>query len=784
MEERPGEPARASSVRAEPNRLDNFRNLRYANFDVGFATAFGTLVTGTFLVGLIKYLGGSDIWIGILAAVPSLLGILQIPGGIWGRGFPSYKPFVFVGGLLWRLLYVPLIALPFLPIPDTLKLWVLATCIGLSSAAVLTVNPIYNDWLAEMVPSGSRGWYFSRRNAVATGVGASVGVVGGLILDAYRRSGQEGIGYATIFSLGIFCAGMSLWQFLRMRDLPRPNPVRQTVRDGTRAFGEPFKDRNFRRVLLFLSLFVFGQALPGNLFSAFALESLKLPFTIIQAAGFMHAIGYLIFARMWGFLADKYGNKPMLTLVGFGVAVTPLMWLFCYPGRELQNTVVLLTSHVFVGAVWAGVGLCQFNLLLATAKAEDRATYIGVGLGIQAIVGGVAPLLGAALLTQLRHVFAAPEAYKWVFGTSMVLRFLAVFFLAPVREEGAIKIRTALQQLRHTTPGGIRAMRSLSKSTNAESREEAIGQVADTHYSLGADEIIKALHDPSPRVRRSAAQALARLQDRSAGAALLHMIVEHPDLVEEETVEALGELRDAKAVPALVDLLQSPRSLLRRAAAKALGRVGNADAIGPLVAAAAERVDADLRRASLQALRVLGATEAQDVVGDALLDPHPSVRIAAAEAASELAMTELAPQLRQSLLEFGDEAASEVAYALGCVGGVPDIPAILGVAQLCVSMTTRRRCLLGVARIVAVEPTTYRLMSTEGMALVEALLEHLKPALRSRPDLRAALDRYSAGDEPGALNLLAKNSANPALVALAATPVEEAFLVASLVGGG
>lgn len=782
MEESSGVQPPASSARAEPNRLENFRNLRYANMDVGFATAFGTLVTGTFLVGFIKYLGGADIWIGLLAAVPSLLGILQIPGGIWGRGFPSFKPFVFVGGLLWRLLYIPLIALPFLPIPNEIKLWLLAGCIGLAAAAVLTVNPIYNDWLAEMVPPSSRGWYFSRRNAVATGVGASVGVLGGLILDGFRRSGQEGIGFSTIFGLGTVCAGISLWQFMRMRDLPRPNPVKQTVREGTRAFGEPFRDKNFRRVLVFLALFVVGQSLPGNLFSAFALESLGLPFTIIQAAGFMHAIGNLLSAKMWGFLADKYGNKPMLTLVGFGLALTPLMWLFCYPGRDLHNTIVLLTSHVLVGAVWAGVALCQFNLLLATAKPEDRSTYIGVGLGIQAIMGGVAPLLGAALLSQLRHVLAAPDAYKWVFGTAMALRFLAVFFLAPVREEGAIRIRTALSQLRRTTPGGIRAMRSLTQSADAESRVEAIGRVAQSHYSLGADEIIKALHDPSPKVRRSAARALARLKDATAGEALVHMVTDHPDLVEEETVEALGKLRHAQAVPALVDLLQSPRSLLRRAAAKALGRVGSADAIEPLMAAAGEPGDTDLRRASLQALRVLGARDAQTVVGDALSDPHPSVRIAAAEAVSELSMTELAPQLRRSLAEYGDEAASEVAYALGCTGSIEDVAAILSVAENCVSMTTRRRCLLGIARMLEVERAAYRLLSVEGMALDAALLEQLKPALRIRPSLTVALELYSSGDEPGALRVLAEGNPHPALAALAETPVEEAFLVACLVG--
>ena len=38
----------------QPNRLEAIRTLRYANLDAAFATAFATLVSGTFLVGFIK----------------------------------------------------------------------------------------------------------------------------------------------------------------------------------------------------------------------------------------------------------------------------------------------------------------------------------------------------------------------------------------------------------------------------------------------------------------------------------------------------------------------------------------------------------------------------------------------------------------------------------------------------------------------------------------------------------------------------------------------------------
>ena len=736
---------------AEQNRLENLHSLRLANVDAAFATAFGTLVTGTILVGFIRFLGGSDLWIGWLAAIPSMLGILQIPGGTFGRSFSSYKRFVLPGGLAWRLFYVPVVILPFLAIAVGTKLWILAGCISIGAACVLFVTPVYSDWLAEMVPESSRGWFFSRRNALATAVGATAGLIGGLILDGFHKSAT---GFSLVFGLGLLCAGISLIPYMRMHDLPRLNPVRQSLWEGVKAMRAPFSDKTFNRVLLFLAITVLGQAFPGNLFGAFALESLKMPFSVIQLCGVLHATGNLLTARFWGFLADKYGNKPLLILVGVGVALTPTMWLFCQPGAPLQNAIILLSGHVIVGSVWAGLSLCQFNILLATAKPEDRSSYLGAALATQAIVGGIAPLLGATLMSNLRPQMDVALAYKWVFIGSMVLRGLAVLFLIFVHEEGALKVRKTLRDLSKVTAKGFLAMRDLSKSSNEAERAQAIRSVGRQNYALAAEEIIRALHDPSPQVRRQAATALAKLDDPKAGSALTHMLLDHPDLIEEETIEALGMIGSAESVEPLTKFLRSPRPIIRRSAARALARIGDMRAVGPLKDAAQENLDPDLRRAALQALRTLGVRDADEIFAEAIMDPAPSVRIAAAEGVSEFRIEAAIPQLRTSLDRFPDEASSEVAYSLGTVGSDSDVERILAVAQRCVSVITRRRCLLGVARLWGVEREVYRLFQLEGLSRDAALYELLRAAQRDNLDLAAALNLYSQGDELAALRKL------------------------------
>ncbi len=762
------------------NRLENLRSLRYANADGALATAFGTLVSGAFLVGFVQRLGGSDLWIGLLTAIPNLVGILQIPGAIWGRSFSSYKRYIFPGGLIWRLMYAPLIVLPFLPIPNAAKLTVLTVCVLVASISTMMVNPIYNDWLAEMVPLNSRGFYFSRRSAICTAVGASVGILGALLLDQIRSAHHDDLAFGVIFGIGILFSVASMTMFLRMQDLPREYPIRQNLRDGIKAIGAPFGDSQYRKVLVFLAVATFGQTFAGNFYFAFGRETLSLSFVVLVGATTVQAVGQVLSAKFWGFLSDKYGNKPSLILAGLLLATNPLPWVFCIPGHNVFNIWLLVSTSFIMGFGWSGVNICQFNMMLATADPKDRANYIGSGMTVTSILGGISPLMGAFLMAALRAHGSPEVAYKIVFLVGVVVRLGAVACLIPVKEEGSSGVLNTLRDLRSVTPRGYRAMRSLSRTSDAEARESAIERVGEEGTSLASDDIIKALHDPLPRVRRQAAAALARLRDPRATFELIHQIEDHPDLLEEETIWALGMLGDPAAAPALIRTLESPRPLLRRAAANAMSRIGaqdNPDVTLALNRAAADPNDPDLRRAALQALRWLSSRDSDEVISDALRDALPSVRIAAAEAVAELNITAAAPELRAAIEKFSDEASSEAAYALGVVGALTDLPLILGEAAESHSLITRRRCLLGVARLLDVEQETYRLLLRDGMDRDTALIEMLRPLTRKSPRFNEALERYAAGDEGAALSGLHSATNFDWLLPLIAQPVEELFLV-------
>lgn len=763
---------------AQANRLEVLNNLRLSIIDVAFAVAFISLVSGNFLVGFIQDSGGSDFWIGLTAAIPNLVGLAQIPGAVWGRSFPSFQPFIAWGGLVWRIFHLPLIVLPLLPIPGVAKLTIMSICLGLASLAIKIVDPIYNDWLAEMVPPGSRGWFFSRRSATFAAVGAGIGFLGGLLLDAFRNNGQDDIGFATIFGLAIACSAVSFFFFLRMKDMPRPHPQPARVRDALSGFWRPFADPRFRPVLFFLGVFVTGQMLAGNLFSAFALESLEMSFGVLQLTGVTHAVGMVASVGVWGYLSDKYGNKPLLAILAAMLFLSPVMWIFCFPGNDPWNAVILITGHLFAGTVWGGITVCQLNLVLATAPEEDRPTYIASALMLNAVMAAIAPLMGATLMSTMREILSPDWAYKTVFMAAMVLRVSALVPLFRVHEPGSTTIAGTLEQLRSVTPEGYRALRRLGRARSVGEREQAMESLASTRFGVAGDELIGLLNDPSPRIRRQAARSLAKVGGPKAAQALINHLRQNPLHVGEETLEALEELGDPAAVDVLIEYLQSPSSQLRRAAAKALGRMNDSKALGPLSAAATDASDPDLRRAALQALRTLGDPACEAVIGQAIYDEHPSVRIAAAEAVSDLELVGLRDRICANLENLSDEAANELAYALGTIGELTDIPRILVAAQHSPTAIGRRRALLGAARLMGVEAEAYSLMKLEGMARDSALVEIAKAVRRSVPQVERALELYSTGNEPEALSLLAAGTRDAGIASIAGEPVPEGFLIA------
>jgi len=153
------------------------------------------------------------------------------------------------------------------------------------------------------------------------------------------------------------------------------------------------------------------------------------------------------------------------------------MWLFCVPGKPVQNAIILILGHVFVGAGWNGIAVTQMGLMTNIADPKARANYLGMASALQSVLGGIAPLVGALVMERLRVSMSAEMAYKTLFFSVIFMRALSFIWVARIKEPGAKSIAGTIAHLRRFSPQGARALRQLTTGAGAETRAEAIRTV-------------------------------------------------------------------------------------------------------------------------------------------------------------------------------------------------------------------------------------------------------------------------------------------------------------------
>lgn len=238
-----------------------------------------------------------------------------------------------------------------------------------------------------------------------------------------------------------------------------------------------------------------------------------------------------------------------------------------------------------------------------------------------------------------------------------------------------VRLDGALQQ------DAITAMRKALVDPDESVRRTAAGRLAEVgllNAPLQSD-LVRALADRAPDVRRAAALALGR-----GGAADPHTIraitsLLHDDrdpTVRQAAADALGSLEEAgePAVPVLIAALRDRAPSVRASAAGALGEIGassarsNPDSISDALSAALADGDRLVRLTAARALRTIGAPAARHQLR-ALRNADYEVRTIVVSALGELPATSESIEGLISLLNDPNEIVrGEVIGALGGFG--------------------------------------------------------------------------------------------------------------------
>ena len=491
-----------------------------------------------------------------------------------------------------------------------------------------------------------------------------------------------------------------------------------------------------------------------------------MPYLMVQVAGLIAALFSSLAMPLWGYLADKFGNKPLLVLSMWGVVFLPYLWFLTDPDRYLWSVGVIFFIQVVAGALWAGVGLTQFNLNVAVAPPEKRAVYMGALSAIVSLMGGLAAFASGALMEAMKPLVADPTRFFVLFAIASLFRLLALPWLRAIREPDERSTRYVLSQLRASVrPRGWRAMRQLRSQADVATRLHAIRTLLEEKTPLAVEELTAALHDPTPEVRREAARALGAIGDPRAVPALIHTLQDPASDLVLEAADALGAIGSPEATDALLPLLHAERVEARIAAAQALRRIADPRALPALLqrlghasepleqATLLEAIAATLERAEPDTLR-----EAVDphALPRWLESAHPSVRADAAIALANLpADPSLAPLLRVHLQrETEPVVLAALARALARHGCTEDVEPLLRLLARVESPLARQQIVLSVAQLMGRYDTLYALLTADEPRRDRLIEKALASRLRENPELSDALRAYAYGDYGSALQIL------------------------------
>lgn len=400
-----------------------------------------------------EILGANDFQIGLISAIPIATCALQVFISYYIEKKRNRRFILLLLGLAGRSLWLLIALVPYLfpKFAPDLRIWIVIVFVVVISGSNSGVNLSFGSLIGDLVPIRIRGSYFSARQRISLISGVTTGLLLSLMID---RVGLVG------YTIAIFVAGiMMLLDIVGFMFVKWPEMEEAHLPSLGKLLKEVFSNKQFIRVVIFYSAWLFAVNIAGPFWNLHMLEYLKMNF--IQMTLYTQVIsGFstILFIASWGRLIDRYGNKPVLQIATICIVFSPLPWLFA----THSSIYFVLISNIISGATWPVIDICQQNLYLLQSPRTHRSMYIAVffacinlfGIALSNAIGGYLmqtpfAYLAAHVPVVLGLVFSKMH---WMILTSVILRVLVlIIFLPKIREDGAQTLSVTMKGIAKNT---------------------------------------------------------------------------------------------------------------------------------------------------------------------------------------------------------------------------------------------------------------------------------------------------------------------------------------------
>jgi len=427
--------------------------------------AMVTLTGGVFLVAFALQLGASNTMVGLLAAIPFLAQLVQVPAIYLVEKIRNRKLISVYSLTVARLFWLLIGLIPFLfSVKAGLVAFTIAFLVRSSLVAIGSTS--WNSWMRDLVPKNQLGTFFSKRMSLATGLGIPLSLVAAFYLDCWKKvfPAFELYGYSILFFSGCLIGLLGI-RYISM--IPEPRMVQTNEKTKfARLLLQPFKNENFKNLIIFLGSWNFAVNLAVPFFTVYMLKRLKLEMSLIIALSVVSQLMSVAFFRVWGRFSDRFSNKSVLRVSGPLFIGCILAWTFTtMPERYFFTMPLLVTIHILTGISAAGVALASGNIGLKLAPRGQATAFLSVISLINSLAAGIGSILGG----KFADFFAGQElswTMRWTglgrgitfqtlnlqqwdffFLLAFLIGLYSIHRLALVKEVGEVKERVVVYEL-------------------------------------------------------------------------------------------------------------------------------------------------------------------------------------------------------------------------------------------------------------------------------------------------------------------------------------------------
>lgn len=418
--------------------------------------AYTQLTTSAACIEFLRALGGTGLHVGLFGALPIGMLFLQFLSAVVANRLTYRRRLWFWLTLLQRLIVFPVAAGPWLfpGVADAVWIWAFLLVTAVNQGLIHFTTPLWLSWMGDYLPHAGLSRYWGIRHLWMQVTAAGSLLFSGWLLLGTALDIREAL--PILVGVGSVLGVIDICLFHRIDEPPVTPQPDAGILELLRG---PFRHRDFRSFIRFMSFWHFAAMIGAPFISLFLLDAVGLSLGQVLLLWTFSWLGGAACSRWLGRVAEDYGNRPVL-IACVWLKSTNMIGLLLTPSDRDAAFLLLILVFMLDAVLNTGIAIATNGFLLKHSPAANRTMYIASGTALAGLIGGLTSVAAGAVLAVLQSG-AVPgdshpaEAYRVLFWASLVMRLASAIVVFRVREPAAPLPLPTITTLVGVTPSRI-----------------------------------------------------------------------------------------------------------------------------------------------------------------------------------------------------------------------------------------------------------------------------------------------------------------------------------------